>query len=100
MPASIADWGQSAAAWEHPIPERLQESPAVVAVGAQTRCLQNESIVMVAMLSNCKHGSARGCSGDPVKGYRGNWCSPCALGRAHGTLQPYGDESVIVGYTL
>ena len=41
-------------------------------------CLQNESIVMVAMLSNCKHGSARGCSGDPAKGYRGSGSAPPA----------------------
>ena len=31
---------------------------------------------MMAMLSNCKHGSARGCSGDPVKGYRGSGSVP------------------------
>lgn len=47
MPASIADRGQSAAGWESPNPERLQESPAVAAVGSQARCLQNESMGFV-----------------------------------------------------
>ena len=76
--------------------KRLQESPVVVAVGSLTRCLQNESIVMVAMLSNCKHGSTARMlrrSDEEVQGKHLVPCPPCR------TLQMKA-ESVIVGYAL
>ena len=60
--------------------KRLQESPVVVAVGSLTRCLQNESIVMVAMLSNCKHGSTARMlrrSDEEVQGKHLVPCPPC-----------------------
>ena len=124
MPASIADWGQSAAGWESPSPERPQESPAVVAVGSQTRCLQNESV----WYGRCLQFEST--ISKEVQGKHSVPCPPCrnlrfpaphSLGAAnraaaeiacrlhlppaaaarnsHDTLQPL-DESIIVGYAL